>query len=74
MCMANEKPVFQAIQDMREEERRIGEENGELKKAQEVARNFYNLGVDLETVARGVGYAAETVRQWIGLETVQGGQ
>ena len=57
--------MCKAIQDMREEERRIGEENGELKKAQEAARNFYNLGVDLETVARGVGYAVETVRQWL---------
>ena len=59
--MANEKPVCRAIQDMREEERRIGK----LEKAQEAARNLYNLGVDLETVARGVGYAVEIVRQWI---------
>jgi len=35
------------------EERRIGEQDGEkrgeLKKAQEDARNFYNLVVDIET-------------------------
>ncbi len=38
---------------------------GELKKAQEDARNFYRLGVDVEKIARGVGYALETVKEWI---------
>ena len=62
--------MCKAIQDMKAEEQRIGEQRGELKKAQEAAWNFYNLGVDIETVARGVGYALETVRQWLGLETI----
>ena len=55
--------VCQAIQEMREEERR----RGELDKAREAARNFYHLGVDVEKIAQGVGYAVETVREWIGL-------
>ena len=49
------------------EERKIGEQDGELKKAQEAARNLYNLGIDVEKIAQGVGYAAETVKQWLGL-------
>lgn len=55
--------VCEAIQKMREE----SEQKGELKKAQEDARNFYNLGVDIETIAKGVGYAVDVVKGWIGL-------
>ena len=55
--------VCQAIQEMRKEERRIGE----LNKAKEDARNFYKLGVDVEKIAQGVGYAVETVKEWLGL-------
>lgn len=40
---------------------------GELRKAQESARNFYNLGVDIETIAKGVGYTVDVVKGWIGL-------
>ena len=57
--------VCQAIQEMREEERQIGE----LNKAKEAAKNFYNLGVDVEKIAQGVGYAVETVKEWLGLES-----
>ncbi len=56
--------VCQAIQEIRREERKIGE----LNKAKEDAVNFYKLGVDVEKIAQGVGYAVETVKQWIGLE------
>ncbi len=56
--------VCQALQDIRKEERKIGE----LNKAKEDAVNFYELGVDVEKIAQGVGYAVETVKQWIGLE------
>lgn len=55
--------VCQAIQEMRKE----SERDGELKKAKEAARNFYNLGVDVEKIAQGVGYAVETVKGWLGL-------
>ncbi len=55
--------VCQAIQEIRME----SERRGELKKAQETARNLYNLGVDVEKIAQGVGYAVETVKQWLGL-------
>ena len=57
--------VCQAIQEMKKEERQIGE----LNKAKEAARNFYNLGVDVEKIAQGVGYAVETVKEWLGLES-----
>ena len=57
--------VCQAIQEMRKEERQIGE----LNKAKEAARNFYNLGIDIEKIAQGVGYAVETVKEWLGLES-----
>ncbi len=42
--------------------------DGKLEKAQEAAKNFYNLGVDVEKIAQGVGDAVETVKQWIELE------
>ena len=61
--------VCQAIQEIRMEERKIGEQNGELKKAKEDARSVYNLGVDIEKIAQGVGYAVETVKEWLGLES-----
>lgn len=57
--------VCQAIQEIRKEERQIGE----LNKAREAARSFYNLGVDVEKIAQGVGYAVETVKEWLGLES-----
>ena len=60
--------MCQAIQEIRKEERRLGEQDGELKKAQEAARNFYNLGVEVDKIAHGVGYAVETVKRWLGLE------
>lgn len=56
--------MCQAIQEMRKE----SEQNGELKKAREVANNFYNLGLDVEKIAQGVGYAVETVKEWLGLK------
>ncbi len=59
--------VCQAIQEIRMEERKIGEQDGRLNKAKEDARNFYNLGVDIEKIAQGVGYAVETIKEWLGL-------
>lgn len=56
--------MCQAIQEMRKEERQIGQ----LEKAQEAAKKFYELGVEIEKVAQGVGYSVETVREWLGLE------
>lgn len=60
--------MCQAIQEIRKEERRLGEQDGELKKAQQDARNFYEMGIEIEKVARGVGYSVETVKGWLGLE------
>ncbi len=54
--------VCQAIREMRKE----SEQQGELKKAKETARNLYKLGIEVETIAQGVGYPIETVEVWIG--------
>ena len=58
-----EVDMCQAIQEIREEERRLGE----LEKSKEAARNFYEMGIEIEKVAQGVGYTVETVKQWLGL-------
>ena len=52
--------VCQAIQEMRKE--------SEQKKAREVAGNLYKMGLDIEKIAQAVGYAVETVNEWLGLE------
>lgn len=59
--------MCQAIQEMREESEQKGEKKGRKEKAQEAARNFYEMGIDVEKIAQGLGYAVETVKQWLGL-------
>ncbi len=39
----------------------------ERKKAQEVAENLCEMGLDIEKRAQAVGYAVETVKGWLGL-------
>lgn len=51
--------VCQAIQEMRME--------SEMKKAQEIAKNLYEMGIDVEKIVQGVGCAVETVKEWLGL-------
>ncbi len=60
--------VCQAIQEIRKEERRLGEQDGELKKAQEAAGKLHEMGLDTEKIAQVVGYAAETVKKWLEIE------
>ena len=63
---ANERRFWEVERraaDVIEEMRKESERDGELKKAREAARNFYNLGVDIEKTAQGVGYAVETVKE-----------
>ena len=60
--------VCQAIQEIRMEERKIGEQDGELRKAKEAAGKLYEMGLDTEKIAQVVGYAVETVKGWFGLE------
>ena len=55
--------MCQAIQEMRME----SESQGRLMQAKEDAINFYKFGVDVEKIAQGVGYAVETVKEWLGL-------
>lgn len=52
--------MCQAIQEMRKE--------SEQKKAQEVARNLYKMGLNIEKIAQAVDYAVETVNEWLELE------
>lgn len=67
MCQAIEEMKMEAERDGEERGQRIGEKNGELKKAKEAARNFYHLGIEVEKIAEGLGYAVDTVKGWLGL-------
>ena len=60
--------VCQAIREIRMEERKIGEQDGELKKAREAAENLHEMGLDTDKIAQAVGYAVETVKGWLGIE------
>ncbi len=57
--------VCQAIQEMRKEERQIGE----LNKAKEAAGKLHEMGLGTEKIAQAVGYVVETVKEWLGLES-----
>ena len=59
--------VCLAIQEMRMEERKIGEQDGKLRKAKEAAGKLHEMGLDTEKIAQAVGYAVETVKGWLGL-------
>ncbi|GFI08224.1 hypothetical protein IMSAGC007_00672 [Lachnospiraceae bacterium] len=61
--------VCQAIREIRMEERKIGEQDGELKKAREAAENLHEMGLDTDKIAQVVGYAVETVKGWLGIES-----
>ena len=61
--------MCQAIQEIRMEERKIGEQDGELKKAREEAGKLHEMGLDTDKIAQVVGYAVETVKGWLGLES-----
>lgn len=54
--------VCQAIQDIRKEEHNLGK----MEQAQESARNFYAMGLEIEKIAEGLGQTIEMVKQWIG--------
>mgnify|MGYP003490112044 FL=1 len=67
--------MCKAIQDMRAEERtkgqqegkKIGQEKGKQENAKETAARLYEMGIDMEKIAKGVGYPEETVKVWLGL-------
>ena len=67
--------VCQAIQDMLKESELIGEKRGEelgkklgeLEKSKEIAQNLYELGVDINTIAKGINHPLNIVKQWLGL-------
>lgn len=60
--------MCQAIQEMRIESERSGEQKGELKKAKETAGKLYEMGLETEKIAQAVGYAVEAVKGWLGLK------
>ncbi|MDE7211030.1 MAG: hypothetical protein K2O03_06250, partial [Lachnospiraceae bacterium] len=75
--------MCQAIAEMRAEERQLGREEGreegrrEIHQAmqesqQEAARNFYRMGLDIETISLGLNVSAETIRQWINQPSDEG--
>ena len=43
--------------------------SGNPGNAQEVAGNLYEMGLDIEKIAQAVGYAVETVKGWLELES-----
>lgn len=45
----------------------IGEKRGRLDQAKEDARRFYEMGIGLDKIARGIGYDEGTVRAWLHL-------
>lgn len=55
--------VCQAIQDIRKEEHHLGK----MEQAQESAKNFYAMGLEIEKIAEGLGQTVEIIKQWIGL-------
>lgn len=59
--------MCQAVKEMVDDGIKIGVEKGELSKARETARNLYEMGDGIEKISRCVGYAVETVRQWLGI-------
>ncbi len=38
------------------------EMKGILEEAQEAGKNFYEMGIDVENIAQGAGYAVEIVK------------
>lgn len=38
---------------------------GEEKKAGDAAKNFYAMGLTIESIAKGVGYPVDTVKKWL---------
>lgn len=60
--------ICQAIQEIWMEERKIGEQDGKLKKAGEAAGKLYEIELDTDKIAQAVGYAADTIKGWLGLE------
>lgn len=49
--------MCQAIQNMLKETK--------LKKAKEVAKNFHEMGLDVEKIAQGTGHPLDTVKEWL---------
>lgn len=60
--------MCQAIQEMKIEFERSGEQKGELKKAKETAGKLYEMGFEAEKIAQVVGYTVETVKEWLVLK------
>ena len=61
--------MCQAIQEVRMEERKTGEQDGEWKKARETAGKLYEMELDTEKTAQSAGYAVETGKEWLGQES-----
>ncbi len=56
--------MCQAIQEMRME----SETKGRILQAQESSKKLYEMGLDTDKIAQVVGYAVETVKEWLGLQ------
>ena len=47
-----------------------GRAEGEMKRAKETAHNLYNMGMNVEFIAKAINVSIELVRQWFGLISV----
>ena len=44
-----------------------GRAEGKTQQAKETAKSLYALGIEIEKIAKGVGYTVDDVKKWIGL-------
>lgn len=65
--MEGEVDMCQAIQEMRKEEHDIGKQEGRQKEKQNVARNLYKMGMEIEKIAQAINCDEKVVKQWLGL-------
>lgn len=53
-----------ATQAMIAEERR----NAEAEQAKRNAKRFYDMGLNVDQIAKGLGYGVEPIKKWLGLQ------
>ena len=42
-----------------------GQEQGELRKAQEIALNLYRMGFSIDQIAKAVNFSEKAVKEWL---------
>lgn len=57
--------MCKAMELMKNQAREEGREEGRTESKIETAINFFKMGLDIDTIAQGVGYSPEIVRHWL---------